>query len=150
MEYVDRGVPIFWLGGLIAADDYGDFYDGAWQNEDAPRTEEGELKSFPDNGKVFTGCEHNGDAAAGQELGARPARIGILNNTSAGPLSSITAASATFPIYGLSQVFVVGDATLSTDATLSALTVNERRHDSTTTIAPRHGRPTPLNGGATP
>ena len=128
----DRGVPIFWLGGLIAADDYGDFYDGAWQNEDAPRTEEGELKSFPDNGKVFTGCEHNGDAAAGQELGASPSRIGTLNNTSAGPLSSITAGSATFPIYGLSQVFVVGDATLSTDATLSNLELEDFNGDPIT------------------
>ena len=123
----DRGVPIFWLGGAIAADDYGDFYDGFWQNEDAPRTEAGVLKSF--NGQVLTGCEHNGNAAAGQELGTNSARVGILNDSGAGPLSSVTAGSGSFPIYGLSQVFVM--RTLSTDATLSALTVNDGTTDHT-------------------
>ncbi|WP_428098640.1 fibronectin type III domain-containing protein [Candidatus Rariloculus sp.] len=123
----DRGVPIFWLGGAIAADDYGDFYDGSWQNEDAPRTEAGALKSF--NGQVLTGCEHNGNAAAGQELGTNSTRVGILNDSVAGPLSSVTAGSGSFPIYGLSQVFVM--RTLSTDATLSALTVNDGTTDHT-------------------
>ena len=26
----DKGVPIYWLGGNKAADDYEDFYDGSW------------------------------------------------------------------------------------------------------------------------
>ena len=65
----DRGVPIHWLGGLTAADDYGDFYDGTWQNEDAPRTEAGAPKPASFNGQVFTGCTNAGDTSAGEALG---------------------------------------------------------------------------------
>ena len=31
----DKGVPIYWVGGAKAADDYEDFYDGDWDDESA-------------------------------------------------------------------------------------------------------------------
>ena len=118
----DRGVPIFWLGGLIAADDYGDFYDGSWQNEDAPRTEAGALKPSGFAGEVLTGCRNNGDSNPTNALGAASTVIGKLDSSSGGPLSSATVVTENLPIYGLSQVFVV--RTPSSDATLSALALS--------------------------
>ena len=29
----DKGVPIYWLNGAKAADEYEDFYDGSWDDE---------------------------------------------------------------------------------------------------------------------
>ena len=48
----DKGVPIHWVGGAKAADDYEDFYDGDWDDESA-RNASGELVPLP-NG-VWTG-----------------------------------------------------------------------------------------------
>ena len=109
----DRGVPIHWLGGPIAADDYGDFYDGSWQNEDAPRTEAGEPKPVGFDGVVFTGCNDDGTTSTGFPLGAESSTHGKLDSSNAGdgPLSSNFALKANRPIYGLSQVFVVGGGT---------------------------------------
>ena len=37
----DKGVPIYWLGGAKAADDYEDFYDGDWDDEVNDKNESG-------------------------------------------------------------------------------------------------------------
>ena len=112
-DTTERGVPIYWLDGLIAADDYGDFYDGSWQNEDAPRTEAGDLKPSSFDGEVTTGCTANGTSRVGSALGSdQGVGFGRLNGDG-GPLfveNLAFSAGSTAPIYALSQVFVVADA----------------------------------------
>ena len=58
----NQGVPIYWLGGNRVADDYGDFYDGDWDEEANDRDESG--NNGPDTSQSanypFTGCRHNG------------------------------------------------------------------------------------------
>ena len=123
----DRGVPIHWLGGLTAADDYGDFYDGTWQNEDAPRTEAGALKPASFNGLVFTGCTNAGDTVTGAALGQEFSARGKLDADNAGPLGGGANEKGNKPIYGLSQVFVVG---ASSDVTAPRVASIERRTPS--------------------
>ena len=123
----DRGVPIHWLGGLTAADDYGDFYDGTWQNEDAPRTEAGALKPASFDGRVFTGCTNAGDTVTGAALGQEFSARGRLDVNGAGPLGGGANEKGNRPIYGLSQVFVVG---ASSDVTAPRVASIERRTPS--------------------
>ncbi len=110
----DKGVPIYWLNGDNAADEYEDFYDETWDEEASMRDESGTTVSAP--GSVWTGCEHDGTEGFG---GGRSEALG--NNTgvvfgepnsdatNAGPLSSSTSSSRTVsrPLYGLSGVFSV-------------------------------------------
>ena len=106
----ERGVVIFWLGGIRVAHDYGEFYSGGWQNEGQPRTEAGEIKPGSDR-RVNVGCDPDGSAdSQGRVLGAATVRLGDLVGT-VGPLasSSTDSAGASYPVYGLSQVFVVPD-----------------------------------------
>ena len=114
------GVVIYWLNGNKAADNYGDFYDGSWDDEANDKNEAG------NNGRDTTmagnyprtGCEHNGTEAtfgsSSRALGASAVRVGIPNSsvTNEGPLSSATnpSPSDTRPMYGLSQVFEVAAA----------------------------------------
>ena len=61
----DKGVPIYWLGGNKAADDYEDFYDGSWDDEANDKNEsgtDGTDTSMSDN-YPWTGCEHDGTEA---------------------------------------------------------------------------------------
>ena len=124
----DTSVPIFWLNGAKAADDYDDFYDGSWDNE----AEEADRDEFGINsvvtghvfGRIFTGCGHNGTKAGTggtpRPLGAANVRIGILNSADGGPLSSntITPKTGTLPFYGLSPIFTVAQAGLTSDSGL--------------------------------
>ena len=111
------GVRIHWLNGSKVADNYGDFYDGGWDDEANPRRANGATQG-PRN--VWTGSSNNGTEAfdgsnslalgAGGNLGAA---LGKLNHGTSGPLSSgITAEpkSRNKPLYGLSQVFRVRGA----------------------------------------
>ena len=45
-----KGVPIYWLNGAKAADDYEDFYDGSWDDEANDKNESGTngLDGFPE------------------------------------------------------------------------------------------------------
>ena len=62
----NRGVPIYWLGGNKAADNYADFYDGTWDDEANPTDQSGdhrilsELAEYP-----WTGSDHDGTEAGG-------------------------------------------------------------------------------------
>ena len=113
-----KGVPIYWLNGAKAADQYEDFYDGSWDDEANDKNESG--TDGPDTsvtaGLPRTGCEHNGTEAflgqASRALGNSSARVGRPNssNTNNGPLSSgnVSNSTDTRPMYGLSALFQVG------------------------------------------
>ena len=117
----DKGVPIYWLNGAKAADEYEDFYDGSWDEEANDKNESG--TNGPDTSqsvnRPFTGCGHNGtealDGSISQGFGAAGGtKVGRPNSSSAlhGPLSSnaVTGTANTRPMYGLSGVFQVAAA----------------------------------------
>ena len=114
----DKGVPIYWLNGNKAADDYEDFYDGSWDDEANDRDETGHdgRDTSQINNRPITGCYHNGTHMMFRTLGDSSVTVGNLNSSDsgAGPLSSNTSYVnyiARRPMYGLSQVFEVGAAT---------------------------------------
>ena len=122
------GVPIYWVKGKKVADDYADFYDGSWDEEREGRNARGEaLRRFSRPGLetsgVWTGI------GAGHELGTAEVVMGLPNKNHddyvgvalAGPLISNFLGDGEpdsqggdldfAPLYGLSQVFQVGDST---------------------------------------
>ena len=134
----DKGVPIYWLNGAKAADDYEDFYDGSWDDEANDKDESG--NDGPDTSlsanRPWTGCDHDGTSEDDDYLGDSATTIGRPNDSGSanGPLSSANRfiGFETRPLYGLSELFQVA-APLSSDATLSALTVNDGTNDLTLT-----------------
>ncbi len=112
----DRGVPIYWLNGARVADDYADFYDGAWENEDKPRNGSGTLYS-PADPAPWTGTDHDGtelfDGAASRAVGQATVGAGAPGSTAnnAGPLNGAAAfaSSEERPLYGLWPVMVVDE-----------------------------------------
>ena len=118
----DKGVPIYWLDGTKAADEYEDFYDGSWDDEANDKNESGTdahdtslRANYP-----WTGCDHDGtEAVTGSDsfaLGTNiaDARVGRPNFSlsNAGPLNGQTNRSDfnDNPLYGLSEVFQVAAA----------------------------------------
>ena len=116
----NKGIPIYWLGGTKAADDYEDFYDGSWDDEVNVKNESGAvgLDTSNINNRPFTGCELDGtEAFAGRSsvaLGG-PFNIAQIGRPNSNILASYTPLSSnqseqTFlfrPMYGLSEIFEV-------------------------------------------
>ena len=109
----DMGVPIYWLNGAKAADDYEDFYDGSWDDEANDKNESG--TDGPDTSSVsnypITGCDHDGtedffntDSRALGVTGSSTVRIGRPDSSASGdgPISSGlgTLSTNTRPLYG--------------------------------------------------
>ena len=134
------GVPIHWLNGNKVADDYADFYDEDWDEEANDKNELGNNGPNTNNSGNYplTGCDHDGteDFSPGGTslaLGTDDVTGGRPNSSTSGhsPLSgAILDPTTNRPMYGLSAVFEVGTAS-STDATLSALVVNDGTNDLT-------------------
>ena len=117
------GVPIYWVKGKKVADDYADFYDGTWDEEKRGRDPKGRAH----NRFTRRGLETSGvwtGLLVGYELGNSQVAMGLPNKdpgdyvglSAAGPLSSNLpgdgdpAEGLDFaPLYGLSQVFEVGN-----------------------------------------
>ena len=106
----NRGVPIYWLNGNKAADDYADFYDGNWDSN-VPRNQNG--GTFGSTPVVWTGSNDDGTEATtvlGVSLGAGPhtTRVGApktdhreIDNNQVGTTSN------SLNLYGLSPVITV-------------------------------------------
>ena len=111
----ERGVPIYWLNGIKVVDDYGDFYDGGWDDEVNPRNRAGATITV---GPVWTGSNGDGTEAfttsQSRAFGAAVGlvRTGRLNHSSGGPLNTGLSVAPTnnYPYYALSGVFVVAAA----------------------------------------
>ena len=113
----DKGVPIYWLGGAKAADEYEDFYDGSWDSY-VFRAQTGQETSPH---RVWTGTNNDGTAAT-NFLGSTS---GVGAGTKASGkhfVNSVLSSGTTYPFYGLSAVFQVAGA--ATPPTLSGLTVS--------------------------
>ena len=117
----DKGVPIYWLNGAKAADEYEDFYDGSWDDEANDKNESGTdaHDTSVSTNYPITGCNHDGTesftGSTSLALGANRVRSGGLNSSvsDVGPLhheNSATTGSVTRPMYGLSAVFQVAAA----------------------------------------
>ncbi|MYH77938.1 MAG: hypothetical protein F4134_09485, partial [Acidimicrobiaceae bacterium] len=91
------GVPIYWIGGDKAADDYADFYDGDWDSR-AAVDESGSTVDVDNSGDllngngIWTGSNSSGTGQGGLELGTATPRIADLGTTSSmsTPLSLLT------------------------------------------------------------
>ncbi len=113
----DKGVPIYWLGGAKAADEYEDFYDGSWDSY-VFRDQTGNEASLL---RVWTGTNNDGTAAS-NFLGSTDG-VGAGTKTSGKHfVNSVLFPGITHPFYGLSAVFQVAAAV--TPPSLSALTVS--------------------------
>ena len=123
----DKGVPIYWLNGAKAADQYEDFYDGSWDDEANDKNESG-TDAHDTSQNVnwpWTGCDHDGTEAvtSGDSFalgtGLVDARVGRPNFSLSGygPLNGQTnrSNSQDSPLYGLSEVFQVAAAVVVTN-----------------------------------
>ena len=66
------GVPIYWMDGQKAADNYPDFYDGTWDSGSHSVNEDGAFK----RAFVWTGSNADGTKFNNQYLGAGTVRQG--------------------------------------------------------------------------
>ncbi len=101
------GVRIHWLNGSKVADDYGDFYDGSWDDRTNPRFEDG--TAAPGTHVVFTGSYTNGTAHYPDALGNQRSRYGRVGAGQEGSTMNAGRRDMTDlgSYYGLSQVFRV-------------------------------------------
>ena len=127
------GVPIYWLDGDKVADDYADFYDGSWDSR-SPTTETGASVTTTSTDGVITGCTAIG-TDGGFALGdGTSASMGNPSGSNSGLYSAnLSPLADSRRLYGLSVVFEVR---ASTDATLSALVVNDGTNDRTLDLVP--------------
>ena len=112
----DKGVPIYWLNGDKAADQYEDFYDGSWDQQADAWNESGDEYDLTARRLVATGSSKNGTTDPDNPLGASSGEVqmGCLYETSTlnGPIwcNFITEdipGDDNQQLYGLSGVFQV-------------------------------------------
>ena len=140
----EKGLPIYWLGGNNIADEYEDFYDGSWDDEANATDESGSARSTSANAdKPWTGSKHDGTEEIVNTIsnalggaGNTFAIIGNLNDStlpSNGPLSGPgnSVKSGLRPLYGLSQIFVVGAqaAVIATTPTVTGVEITSSSHN---------------------
>ena len=106
-------VPIYWMGGAKVADDYGDLYDGTWDDETNPTNRSGSSSS---RNEVFTGTGDGGSKSSKPLGSSNSVTLGRLNSSTGDPLDgNIEGPSNSHakPYYALSNIFVVpnSDAT---------------------------------------
>ena len=117
----DKGVPIHWLNGDKAADQYEDFYDETWDEEASMRDESGTTVTAPS--LVFTGSRHDGTKKTwhlGSDTGSVVVGKPNSNATGNGPLSSnnVDASTNNRHLYALSGVFQVVHPEVPADSSL--------------------------------
>ena len=115
------GVPIYWVGGEKAADNYADFYDGSWDSVPG-KTETGGTRSACCG--VWTGSNNDGTKHTTHHFGnsgGSSYRYG-LRSTGFSPLSVSQGGTGGFdlPLYGLSPVLTVASSTDTTRPTVTA------------------------------
>ena len=64
----DKGVPIYWLNGAKAADEYEDFYDGSWDDEANDKNESGTGPDTSVNTNPRHRLHHDGTRVDGKHL----------------------------------------------------------------------------------
>ena len=108
-------MPIYWLNGAKAADDYEDFYDGSWDTGNAARNESGARNTVV---RVWTGTAANG-TRSNARMGVSCVARGWPNGTSSPITGSCTSSHGANPLYGLSPVITVQAPTDTTAPSLA-------------------------------
>ena len=105
------GVPIYWLGGQKAADDYADFCDGSWDHRNPGTDSDGDEITFVREDLVATGTRSNCQRSHNQQLGATPhVMMGQPSDGRGSELEeTLGAREHSRFMYGLSYVFEVGE-----------------------------------------
>ena len=107
----EPGVPIWWLNGPKAADNYSDFYDDDWDHYDPGRNESGAEVDFGANDRVWTGTEEDGEATIhilGSISTVTVATPGV--GTDLHFVGAAASSSEVWPLYGLSFVLYAAEA----------------------------------------
>ena len=134
-----KGVPIYWLNGAKAADEYEDFYDGSWDDEANDKNESGTdaHDTSQEANWPWTGCNHDGTEAR-QFAGLVSRGLGSTSTTfevrygrpdsstvGHGPLGSVSqlAKTQTRPLYGLSALFQVATTVVVNNPATGAPTI---------------------------
>ena len=118
-----RGVPVYWLNGAKVADNYFDFYDGAWELARVGALPDGAAYAFREQQsrtwrEVYVGCDFNG-RGDGRELGgprnyvriARPGRPEFVGLHGGGFIGGVFIETSVRRFYGMSPVFTVDGGT---------------------------------------
>ena len=98
------GVPIYWLNGVKLADNYGDFYDGNWDNYDK-KDENGDTSTIT---QIRTGSTQSGTKHSTNAIGAVSVRNGTASAGQNPFDQSIAHRTIRRSYYALSPVFVAG------------------------------------------
>ena len=117
------GVPIYWLNGTKVADDYGDFYDGTWDDKGGATLQEGVAISQNRRDQFLcTGTDDDGTTSS-RPMGASTCS-GTMIETASNTLSGETGASTARSRYlALSGVFRVGTAAGNTIPVVEGLEI---------------------------
>ena len=111
------GVPIYWVNGGKAADDYADFYDGTWDAR-AWRDEDGSYNGAMTNDRIWTGSSDDGTedtTNSGLATGPRSASAWVSGGRLQSPLNVESRPHAeAHHFYGVSPVFRVAAAASAT------------------------------------
>ena len=128
------GVPIYWLGGSKVADNYGDLYDGDWDNPNPGKDRSGNDVAFGFSTRIWTGSKADGTEArvngVSKALGSDTVWVGLPGWSDPRPLSgpvstSIYANDQIFPLYGLSPVFLVSQNSFTIELSAEPSEVTE-------------------------
>ena len=97
------GVPIWWLNGPRAANDYADLYDDTWDHQDPGRNQTGAEVDFDDFDNVWTGTDKDGTAR--RPLGgSQPATFGRPPESEGALFYGFSDVAFRQPLYALSYV----------------------------------------------
>ena len=115
-EMTGTGVPIYWVNGSKVADNYADFFDNSWDDAQNSKNERGRNQNAASG--VFTGSLSDGTASR-WPLGGGDVTIGRPNSSSGSPFGTsifnfTRSASDTGPFYGITRIFTVGRARITT------------------------------------
>ena len=105
----NRGVPIWWLNGPKAADQYQDFYDRSWDHRDPGRTEDGDDYDFngTEDAYVWTGTGLDGAASLYPLGGSRATYADPSLGAGNELVQGVNPSNSRYRMYGLSFVLHV-------------------------------------------
>ena len=143
------GVAIYWFGGNKIADNNADFYDGTWDDETNATDESG--SAYDDGGTVvfvWTGTDDDGTVVVNpSNIGGGPRGLGVsgagaavgqvnsrndpaMDATRPNPLyiGADNVTSFRYPLYALSEVFVVVDPAAITGVAITSDPGNDQSY----------------------
>ena len=98
------GIPVYWVNGDKAADNYGDFWDGNWDSYEL-RNQRGQSASVS---RVWTGSTDGGRKHRTYHAGTSSSYVNYGDPSKSQPIRYLSARKNNrYPLYGISPIFVV-------------------------------------------